>query len=162
MNNTKSLLEIGIVKWTEYEDQFSEATEWLTQTEQLVKTFNKLQDSLEEKKNVLEQFQVHLQTLFDWQKELDRLNMKAQVLLETCADTRISNAITQLTTKYNALLSLAKEIMRRLELHYQVIIAIYFYLIDVIFMNLNSSNFDFFSKTFYVNLYFNDMQIVYV
>lgn len=69
---------------------------------------------------MLEEFQVHLQTLFDWQKELDRLNMKAQMLLETCADTRISNAVTQLTTKYNALLSLAKEIMRRLELHYQV------------------------------------------
>lgn len=120
LNNTKSLLEVGIVKWTEYEDQFSEATEWLTQTEQLVQSFNKLQDSLEEKKNVLEQFQIHLQTLFDWQRELDRLNMKAQMLLETCADTRISNAITQLTTKYNALLSLAKEIMRRLELHYQV------------------------------------------
>ncbi|XP_071567068.1 muscle-specific protein 300 kDa isoform X8 [Temnothorax nylanderi] len=119
LNNTKGLLEVGIVKWTEYEDQFSEATEWLTQTEQLVQTFNKLQDGLEEKKNVLEQFQIHLQTLFDWQKELDRLNMKAQMLLETCADTRISNAITQLTTKYNALLSLAKEIMRRLELHYQ-------------------------------------------
>ncbi|XP_012253400.2 muscle-specific protein 300 kDa isoform X14 [Athalia rosae] len=119
LNNTKSLLEIGIVKWTEYEDQFSEASDWLTQTEELVRPFNKLQDSLEEKKTVLEEFQVHLQTLFDWQKELDRLNMKAQMLLETCSDTRISNAITQLTTKYNALLSLAKEIMRRLELHYQ-------------------------------------------
>ncbi|CAG2067640.1 unnamed protein product [Timema podura] len=45
--------------------------------------------------------------------------MKAQMLLETCADTRISNAVTHMTTKYNALLSLAKEIMRRLELHYQ-------------------------------------------
>lgn len=78
-----------------------------------------MQDSLEDKKNVLEQFQGHLQTLFDWQTELDRLNMIAQSLLETCADTRISNAVTQLTTKYNALLSLAKEIMRRLELHYQ-------------------------------------------
>lgn len=111
---------MGIVKWTEYEDQFSEATEWLTKTEQLVQSFNKLQDSLEEKKNLLEQFQGNLQTLFDWQKELDRLNMKAQMLLETCADTRISNAVTHLTTKYNALLSLAKEIMRRLELHYQV------------------------------------------
>ena len=67
----------------------------------------------------MEQFQGHLQTLFDWQRELDRLNVRAQSLLETCADTRISNAVTQLTTKYNALLSLAKEIMRRLELHYQ-------------------------------------------
>nr|XP_050869210.1 muscle-specific protein 300 kDa [Vespula vulgaris] len=119
LGTTKSLLEEAIVKWTQYEEQFFEAAEWLTQTEQLVQSFNKLQDSLEEKKNVLEQFQVHLQTLFDWQKELDRLNMKAQMLVETCADTRISNAVTQLTTKYNALLSLAKEIMRRLELHYQ-------------------------------------------
>lgn len=74
---------------------------------------------MEEKKNVLEQFQMQLQTLFDWQKELDKLNMRAQTLLETCADTRISNALTQMTTKYNALLSMAKEIMRRLELHYQ-------------------------------------------
>ena len=58
--------------------------------------------------------------LFDWQAELDKLNVRAQTLLETCADTRISNGITQLTTKYNALLSLAKEVMKRLELHYQV------------------------------------------
>lgn len=58
LNRTKSLLEVGIVKWTEYEDQYQEASDWLTQTEQVVQTFNKLQDSLEEKKNVLEQFQV--------------------------------------------------------------------------------------------------------
>lgn len=119
LKGSKNLLEIGIVKWTEYEDQYSEALEWLTKTESLVQSYNKLQDSLEDKKNVLEEFQGHLQTLFDWQRELDRLNMRAQTLLETCADTRISNAVTQLTTKYNALLSLAKEIMRRLELHYQ-------------------------------------------
>ena len=58
LNRTKSLLEVAIVKWTEYEDHYQEASDWLTQTEQVVQTFNKLQDSLEEKKNVLEQFQV--------------------------------------------------------------------------------------------------------
>lgn len=119
LNNTKNLLEIGIVKWAEYENQYQDALDWLAKTEELVQSYNKLQDSLDEKRMVLEQFQVHLQTLFDWQKDLDKLNMKAQVLLETCADTRISNAVTQLATKYNALLSLAKEVMRRLELHYQ-------------------------------------------
>lgn len=36
--------------------------------------------------------------------------MKAQALLETCADTRVSNGVTQITTKYNALLSMAKEV----------------------------------------------------
>lgn len=119
LKNAKGYLDVGIVKWTEYQDQYSEALEWLTKTEALVQSYNKLQDSLHQKKIVLEEFQGHLQTLFDWQKELDRLNVKAQMLLETCADTRISNAITQLTTKYNALLTLAKEVMRRLELHYQ-------------------------------------------
>lgn len=57
--------------------------------------------------------------MFDWQTELDRLNVLAQKLLEICCDARVSNPVTQLTTKYNALLSLAKEIMRRLELYYQ-------------------------------------------
>jgi len=66
---------------------------------------------LEEKKVVLELFQGHLQTIFDWQRELDKLNMKAQALLETCADTRVSNGVTQITTKYNAILSMAKEVI---------------------------------------------------
>jgi hypothetical protein len=47
------------------------------------------------------------------------LNRKGQMLLETCADSRVSNAITQLSTKYQALLSLAKEVVRRLEVHFQ-------------------------------------------
>lgn len=76
-------------------------------------------------------FQGHLQMLFDWQVDLDKLNVRAQTLLETCADTRISNGITQITTKYNALLSLAKEVMKRLELHYQVTIIILFNLFHI-------------------------------
>lgn len=119
LKKAKDYLEVGIVKWSDYQDQYTEALEWLTKTEALVQSYNKLQDSLGHKKVVLEEFQGHLQTLFDWQKTLDHLNMKAQMLLETCSDTRISNAIMQLTTKYNALLTLAKEVMRRLEMHYQ-------------------------------------------
>ncbi|CAH1403532.1 unnamed protein product [Nezara viridula] len=119
VGTTKNLLETGIMKWTEYEDQYKEAVEWLSQTEESVQSFNKLQSTLEEKRTMLELFQGHLQTLFGWQQQLDNLNLKAQLLLETCSDTRVSNALMQLTTKYNALLSLAKEVMRRLELHYQ-------------------------------------------
>ncbi|XP_058454305.1 muscle-specific protein 300 kDa isoform X8 [Malaya genurostris] len=112
-------LENGIVRWKEYDDQYTVAVNWLDKLEQEVQTYNKMQNTLEEKKNLLEEFQEKLQTLFDWQKELDNLNVKAQILLEICADTRVSNGVTQLTTKYNVLLSIAKETMRRLELHYQ-------------------------------------------
>lgn len=58
LNNTKALLEGGIVKWTEYEEQYKEALDWLSKTEKLVQSFNKLQNNLEQKKVVLEQFQV--------------------------------------------------------------------------------------------------------
>jgi nesprin-1 len=112
-------LEVGLVRWKEWEDQYREAEEWLSKTEEQVKSFNKLQNSLTEKKNALEQFQAQLQTIFDWQKELDKLNLKAQLLLETCADSRVSNAVTQISTKFSALLSLAKEVIRRLEQQYQ-------------------------------------------
>lgn len=67
------------MKWTEYEDQYKEAVEWLSQTEESVQSFNKLQSSLEQKRTTLELFQGHLQTLFGWQQQLDNLNLKAQV-----------------------------------------------------------------------------------
>ncbi|ODN01313.1 Nesprin-1 [Orchesella cincta] len=119
LNKTQQLLEVGLVRWKEWEDQYGEAEEWITKTESEVKSFQQLHNSLTDKKNALEQFQLQLQTIFDWQKELDKLNLKAQLLLETCADSRVSNAVTQMATKFNALLSLAKEVIRRLELHYQ-------------------------------------------
>ena len=110
---------MGIVKWTEYEDKFRECEEWLMKMDNKVQSYNRLQNKIQEKRLVLEEFQSLLQKIFDWQKTLDLLNMRAQLLLETCADSRVSNAVTQLTTKYNTLLSLAKEVMRRLEMHYQ-------------------------------------------
>lgn len=119
VGKTKNLLEMGIVKWTEYEDKFKECEEWLDKMDKNVQSYNKLQNNVQEKRAVLEEFQATLQRIFDWQKTLDLLNMRAQLLLETCADSRVSNAVTQLTTKYNTLLSLAKEVMRRLEMHFQ-------------------------------------------
>lgn len=33
---TRQLVEAGIVRWTEYEDQYKDACDWLAQTETLV------------------------------------------------------------------------------------------------------------------------------
>ena len=115
----KSILEGGIVKWTDYQELYQEALEWIDKTEVAVKSFNKYKKSAQEKRSTLEEFQVKLQSIFDWAKELDVLNKKGQMLLENCADSRVSNAVTQLTTKYQALMSLAKEVVRRLEVQYQ-------------------------------------------
>ena len=48
------------MKWTEYEEQYKEALDWLSKTEKLVQSFNKLQNNLEQKKVVLEEFQVRI------------------------------------------------------------------------------------------------------
>ena len=119
VKHSKKQLELGITKWTEFDKKQEEAFKWLNEKEGIVQSFNKLQNNLEEKRVALEKFQTLLQTLFDWQRDLDDLNISAQTLLEICADTRISNIVTQLTTKYNAILSISKEIMKRLEVHYQ-------------------------------------------
>ena len=74
---------------------------------------------MQDKGKILEEFQIKLQSVFDWQKDLDILNRKGKTLLENNADSRVSNAITQLSTKNQALLSLAKEAVKRLEVHYQ-------------------------------------------
>ena len=119
LRRCKALLEGGIVKWTDYQELYQEALEWIDKTEVAVKSYSKLKRNSQEKQVILEEFQVKLQAIFDWQKELDNLNRKGQTLLENCADSRVSNAITQVTTKYQALISLAKEAVRRLELNFQ-------------------------------------------
>ena len=119
LTRCKSILEGGIVKWTDYQELYQEALEWIDKTEVAVKTFNKPRKTSKEKRAVYEEFQGKVQSIFDWQKELDVLNKKGLKLLENCADSRVSNTITQLTTKYQALQSLAKEVLRRVEVQSQ-------------------------------------------
>lgn len=119
VKHSKKKIELGITKWTEFNHKQEEAFKWLNEKEGIVQSFNKLQNNLEEKRAALEKFQQLLQILFDWQRDLDDLNIAAQYLIEICADTRISNTVTQLTTKYNTILSMSKEIMKRLEVQYQ-------------------------------------------
>lgn len=70
---------MGIVKWSEFENHQRKANTWLLEAEKLVQSFIKLKSTLDEKKTALEQFQIHLEALFDWQLEIDNLNLKAQV-----------------------------------------------------------------------------------
>ncbi|XP_037575539.2 muscle-specific protein 300 kDa-like [Dermacentor silvarum] len=119
MAQVKSALDVGLVKWDEYEEQFRRCQDWLNQYEPQVRSFQQLQPDLESKRVKLEEFQVLLQTVFEWQSEFDTLNLKAQLLLETYSDSSICNQFTQLSARYTSLLSLAKEVLHALEQHYQ-------------------------------------------
>ncbi|CAN8009134.1 unnamed protein product, partial [Ixodes pacificus] len=119
MSQVKSLLDVGLVKWDEYEEQFQRCQDWLNKHEPQVRSFQQLQPDLEAKRVKLEEFQVLLQTVFEWQSEFDTLNLKAQLLLETYSDSSICNLFTQLSARYTSLLSLAKEVLHALEQHFQ-------------------------------------------
>ncbi|KAL1429843.1 hypothetical protein MTO96_015704 [Rhipicephalus appendiculatus] len=108
MAQVKTALDVGLVKWDEYEEQFRRCQDWLNQHEPQVRSFQQLQPDLESKRVKLEEFQVLLQTVFEWQSEFDTLNLKAQLLLETYSDSSICNQFTQLSARYTSLLSLAK------------------------------------------------------
>ncbi|XP_013784499.1 nesprin-1-like, partial [Limulus polyphemus] len=119
VDEMKSSIDVGMVKWNEYEEQFKKCSKWVEETEPLLQSFLTLQADLIKKRARLEEFQGHLQTIFDWQAEFDKLNVRAQLLLETYSDSSISNAFTQLSSKYSNLLSLSKEVMHKLEQHFQ-------------------------------------------
>ncbi|GIX92567.1 nesprin-1 [Caerostris extrusa] len=115
----KVSLDVGLVKWNEYDEQYTKCSEWLLEMEPLVQSYAKPQADLLSKRARLQEFQDHLQTIFDYQIEFDKLNMKAQLLLETYSDSSISNAFTLLSRKYGALVSFSKEVMHQLEQHFQ-------------------------------------------
>ncbi|KFM65651.1 Nesprin-1, partial [Stegodyphus mimosarum] len=119
VSEIKISLDVGVVKWNEYDEQYSKCSQWLSEMEPLVNSYAKPQADLLSKRARLQEFQDHLQTIFDWQGEFDKLNMKAQLLLETYSDSSISNAFTQLSRKYGALVSFSKEVMHQLEHHFQ-------------------------------------------
>lgn len=56
------------------------------------------------------------------QSSLDRVNERAQALLQTNADAKTSHAITQLTTRYHSVISMSKVCFTFKSFKYQVLI----------------------------------------
>uniref|UniRef100_T1KSM6 KASH domain-containing protein n=1 Tax=Tetranychus urticae TaxID=32264 RepID=T1KSM6_TETUR len=120
ISQVKSTLDVGLAKWAEYDTQFSKCSTWLAYIEPLLKEFTEPQANLLAKRSKLEEFQsTHLQSIFDWQTEFHILNVKAQLLLETHADSSISAAFTQLSARYNDLVASAKDVLHALQQRFQ-------------------------------------------
>lgn len=52
--------------------------------------------------------QNYMEEVLTHQSSLDRVNERAQALLQTNADAKTSHAITQLTTRYHSVISMSK------------------------------------------------------
>ncbi|KAH9507320.1 hypothetical protein Btru_056905, partial [Bulinus truncatus] len=111
-------LEICLNRWDEFEHSYQDFGNWLRETEVLLRRELDLKATLEEKKKHWEEYQYYFEDAISHQSSLDKVSEKAQALLLTNADAKTSHAITQLTTRYHGIISLAKDITNSLEIYY--------------------------------------------
>merc|ERR1719422_1317097 len=114
----QSDLETCLTRWDEFESTHAEFGNWLRETEVLLRSELELKATVDEKKQHWEEYTLHLEEAISHQSSLDRVSEKASALLQTNADAKTSHAIAQLTTRYHAVIALAKDISSNLESYY--------------------------------------------
>ncbi|CAG5128719.1 unnamed protein product, partial [Candidula unifasciata] len=111
-------LELCLTRWEEFDESYQHFGNWLRETEVFLRAELKYQATLEEKKQSWEEYQLHSEDAVSHQSLLDRVREKAHALLEINADVNTSHVVTQLTTRYNGIISLGKDITSNLEVYY--------------------------------------------
>ncbi|KAK3090120.1 hypothetical protein FSP39_009339 [Pinctada imbricata] len=111
-------LERCLSRLNDFEESYNQFNAWLKDTENFLRADLELKSSLEEKKKHWEQYQNYLDEVLAHQSSLDRVNERAQALLQTNADAKTSHAITQLTTRYQGVITMAKDIVKNLEIYF--------------------------------------------
>ena len=120
IEDSKAGLEVAATKWNEYEDQYAKCESFLDSMEPKLSGFKQLSPDISKKKSNLEEFQVNeLQMIFEAQTEFNRLNLKAQLLLESYSNHSISSAVANLCSRYNSLVSNGRDTLHALEQRYQ-------------------------------------------
>nr|KAG5692778.1 hypothetical protein BaRGS_009394 [Batillaria attramentaria] len=114
----QSDLEMCLSQWDEFEESYQQFCNWLREAEVQLRAETVHKATVEEKKRHWDEYQVQLEELISHQSALDQVSEKAQVLLQTNADAKTSHAITQLNTRYQAIIALAKDICNNLEAAY--------------------------------------------
>ncbi|XP_074648980.1 muscle-specific protein 300 kDa-like isoform X3 [Tubulanus polymorphus] len=118
LNGARGNLEDCLDCWNDYENAAADFNQWLDETGKLVKKDIEPQTNINDKEAQLEKYQKLHKDILAHQQQLDDVNKKAQALLETNADARISHNITQMTTKYQGLVSKSLENAKKLEGQY--------------------------------------------
>ncbi|KAH9507323.1 hypothetical protein Btru_056909 [Bulinus truncatus] len=104
-------LEICLNRWDEFEHSYQDFGNWLRETEVLLRRGTRSRrPPWREKKKHWEEYQYYFEDAISHQSSLDKVSEKAQALLLTNADAKTSHAITQLTTRYHGIISLAKKL----------------------------------------------------
>ncbi|XP_037501567.2 muscle-specific protein 300 kDa [Rhipicephalus sanguineus] len=104
--------------WDAYEEHYERLLGWLQGAEQTVQQFA-LQATLDEKRQQLDKFQSLLSELHATERDFDSLSDKAQELMVSSGEMRLSMAVGQLTARFQSLLETCKELVKKCEQHVQ-------------------------------------------
>lgn len=112
----KAQLEVTVVQWREYKDEYERLSDWLQQMDILVKAHKTaLVATLPEKvKQVVEMKEV-LDRLEKGSEQIETFNQTASVLLTSHLDTYVNNQLRHLNSRYQVMVNLAKDVMKKLE-----------------------------------------------
>ncbi|KAH9375401.1 hypothetical protein HPB48_010747 [Haemaphysalis longicornis] len=104
--------------WDAYEEQYERLLAWLQGAEQGLQQFA-LQATLDDKRQQLDKFQALLSELHATERDFDSLSDKAQELMVSSGEMRLSMAVGQLTARFQSLLETCKELVKKCEQHVQ-------------------------------------------
>ncbi|KAK7104412.1 hypothetical protein V1264_019133 [Littorina saxatilis] len=111
-------LETCLSRWDDFEESYQQFSNWLREAEVRLRAETEHKATVDEKKRHWDEYQIQLEELISHQSALDQVSEKAQALLQTNADAKTSHAITQLNTRYQAIIALAKDMCNNLEAAY--------------------------------------------
>lgn len=90
-----------------FDDQYESLSRWIGERDAMLKMEVGLLASVEEKTLKLQQMQTLRQEVLSRQAHLDEVNIQVQQLMAINTDLRVSHRVAQLSTRYQALVTLA-------------------------------------------------------
>lgn len=115
----KEQLEITVVEWRDYKEEYERLSDWLQQIDIIVKQ-NKLNlvATLEEKRKQVEEMKGILDKLEKGKEQIDKFNTNAASLLASHLDTYVNNQLRHLNSRYQVQVNLAKDVLNKVETNY--------------------------------------------
>ena len=107
LNEAEITLDKCLTLSDSFDDLYESLSRWIGERDAMLKMEVLLLSSLEEKSRKLQNVQVLMQEIVGKQAQLDEVNVQVQQLMQIHTDLRVSHKVAQLSTRYQALITLA-------------------------------------------------------
>ncbi|KAJ8309206.1 hypothetical protein KUTeg_014080 [Tegillarca granosa] len=98
-------------------EQYEELSQWIKDMETDMKAESDMKATLEDKAIQLEKQQAINDEILEKQTAFDALTERAQTLLQSTTDNRVTSQLTQMSSRYTTLIAGSKDLMKRYEQH---------------------------------------------